>query len=70
MLLCVRVQEIYRDMLVAYSQELTRQIQEANEFLRSTEAHVDSFALGVCMLNYTKLFFLRVCLFRFGSFEQ
>ncbi|VAH95814.1 unnamed protein product [Triticum turgidum subsp. durum] len=34
----------YRDMLVMYSQELTRQIQEANQFLRSAEAHIDSFA--------------------------
>uniref|UniRef100_A0A8R7VFM8 Homeobox domain-containing protein n=1 Tax=Triticum urartu TaxID=4572 RepID=A0A8R7VFM8_TRIUA len=38
--------ETYRDMLVMYSQELTRQIQEANQFLRSAEAHIDSFALG------------------------
>uniref|UniRef100_M8ATE8 Homeobox protein knotted-1-like protein 4 n=1 Tax=Aegilops tauschii TaxID=37682 RepID=M8ATE8_AEGTA len=38
--------ETYRDMLVMYSQELTRQIQEANEFLRSAEAHIDSFALA------------------------
>ncbi|XP_044983947.1 homeobox protein knotted-1-like 4 [Hordeum vulgare subsp. vulgare] len=37
--------ETYRDMLVMYSQELTRQIQEANEFLKSSEAHIDSFAL-------------------------
>jgi hypothetical protein len=48
---CAYVQETYRDMLVMYSQELTRQIQEANEFLRSADAHIDSFALGVCMLN-------------------
>ncbi|KAF7044459.1 hypothetical protein CFC21_053681 [Triticum aestivum] len=27
--------QTYRDMLVMYSQELTRQIQEANQFLRS-----------------------------------
>ncbi|VAH94655.1 hypothetical protein VPH35_067176 [Triticum aestivum] len=33
-----------RDMLVVYSQELTRQIQEASELLRSAEAHIDSFA--------------------------
>ncbi|XP_048551697.1 homeobox protein knotted-1-like 4 [Triticum urartu] len=38
--------ETYRDMLVMYSQELTRQIQEANQFLRSAEAHIDSFALA------------------------
>ncbi|KAM3294978.1 hypothetical protein ACQJBY_037687 [Aegilops geniculata] len=36
--------ETYRDMLVMYSQELTRQIREANQFLRSAEAHIDSFA--------------------------
>ncbi|KAF7047215.1 hypothetical protein CFC21_056163 [Triticum aestivum] len=37
--------ETYRDMLVKYSQKLTRQIQDANQFLRSAEAHIDSFAL-------------------------
>ncbi|KAM0872743.1 hypothetical protein ACQ4PT_038522 [Festuca glaucescens] len=37
--------EAYRDALVTYSQELTRQTQEANEFFRSMEAHIDSLAL-------------------------
>uniref|UniRef100_A0ACD5WD77 Uncharacterized protein n=1 Tax=Avena sativa TaxID=4498 RepID=A0ACD5WD77_AVESA len=37
--------ETYCDVLVTYSQELRRQIQEANEFFRSMEAHIDSFAL-------------------------
>uniref|UniRef100_A0ACD5XAE2 Uncharacterized protein n=1 Tax=Avena sativa TaxID=4498 RepID=A0ACD5XAE2_AVESA len=37
--------ETYCDVLVTYSQELRIQIQEANEFFRSMEAHIDSFAL-------------------------
>jgi hypothetical protein len=48
--LCLRyiyVQETYRDALVTYSQELTGQIQEANEFFMSMQAHIDSIALGV-----------------------
>jgi hypothetical protein len=40
------VQETYRDALVTYSQELTRQIHEANEIFRSMEAHIDSFPLA------------------------
>ncbi|XP_047088191.1 homeobox protein knotted-1-like 4 isoform X2 [Lolium rigidum] len=37
--------ETYRDALVTYSQELTGQIQEANEFFMSMQAHIDSIAL-------------------------
>lgn len=44
MRLCV--QEIYCHMLVRYRQELTRPIQEADEFFRSMEAQIDSFSLG------------------------
>ena len=42
----VYVQEIYCNMLVRYRQELTRPIEEANEFFRSMEAQIDSFSLG------------------------
>jgi len=41
-----RAQEIYCHMLVRYRQELTRPIQEADEFFRSMEAQIDSFSLG------------------------
>ncbi|XP_066392514.1 homeobox protein knotted-1-like 4 [Miscanthus floridulus] len=37
--------EIYCHMLVRYRQELTRPIQEADEFFRSMEAQIDSFSL-------------------------
>ncbi|KAG8062093.1 hypothetical protein GUJ93_ZPchr0003g17466 [Zizania palustris] len=37
--------EIYCDMLVRYKQELTRQIQEADQFFRRMEAQIDSFTL-------------------------
>ncbi|KAL6894493.1 hypothetical protein ACP4OV_008591 [Aristida adscensionis] len=37
--------EIYCQMLERYRQELTRPIQEADEFLRSMEVQIDSFAL-------------------------
>lgn len=40
------VQEMYCHMLVRYRQELTRPIQEADEFFRSMEAQIDSFSLG------------------------
>ncbi|XP_051230494.1 homeobox protein knotted-1-like 4 [Lolium perenne] len=36
--------ETYRDALVTYSQELTGQIQEANEFFMNMQAHIDSIA--------------------------
>jgi len=42
----VCMQEIYCHMLVRYRQELTRPIQEADEFFRSMEAQIDSFSLG------------------------
>ncbi|KAL5663339.1 hypothetical protein ACJX0J_023447, partial [Zea mays] len=37
--------EIYCHMLVRYRQELTRPIQEADEFFRSMEAQIDAFSL-------------------------
>lgn len=37
--------EMYCHMLVRYRQELTRPIQEADEFFRSMEAQIDSFSL-------------------------
>lgn len=37
--------EIYCHMLVRYRQELTRPIQEADEFFKSMEAQIDSFSL-------------------------
>ncbi|CAL4935245.1 unnamed protein product [Urochloa decumbens] len=37
--------EIYCHMLVRYRQELTRPIQEADDFFRSMEAQIDSFSL-------------------------
>ncbi|KAL5217622.1 hypothetical protein ABZP36_018306 [Zizania latifolia] len=37
--------ETYCDMLVRYKQELTRQIQEADQFFRRMEAQIDSFTL-------------------------
>ncbi|KAF8681783.1 hypothetical protein HU200_045221 [Digitaria exilis] len=37
--------EIYCHMLVRYRQELTRPIQEADEFFRSMEVQIDSFSL-------------------------
>ncbi|RCV41520.1 hypothetical protein SETIT_9G142500v2 [Setaria italica] len=37
--------EIYCHMLVRYRQELTRPIEEADEFFRSMEAQIDSFSL-------------------------
>jgi hypothetical protein len=43
----IYVQETYRDALVTYSQELTGQIQEANEFFMNMQAHIDSIAPGV-----------------------
>ena len=42
----VYVQEIYCNMLVRYRQELTKPIEEADEFFRSMEAQIDSFSLG------------------------
>ncbi|KQK13818.1 hypothetical protein BRADI_1g12677v3 [Brachypodium distachyon] len=38
--------ETYCVMLVRYSQELTRQIQEADHFFRNMEAHISTSALG------------------------
>ncbi|KAF7051987.1 hypothetical protein CFC21_060158 [Triticum aestivum] len=46
--------ETYHDMLVMYSQELTRQIQVANELMRSAEAHIDSFAPATGGNNYNE----------------
>ncbi|ONM01870.1 hypothetical protein ZEAMMB73_Zm00001d030994 [Zea mays] len=40
-----RFMEIYCHMLVRYRQELTRPIQEADEFFRSMEAQIDAFLL-------------------------
>ncbi|CAL4918341.1 unnamed protein product [Urochloa decumbens] len=37
--------EMYCHMLVRYRQELTRPIQEADDFFRSMEAQIDSFSL-------------------------
>ncbi|KAF0909983.1 hypothetical protein E2562_001233 [Oryza meyeriana var. granulata] len=37
--------ETYIDMLVSYRQELTRPIQEADQFFRNMEAQIDSFTL-------------------------
>jgi hypothetical protein len=42
---CARAQEIYCHILVRYRQELTRPIQEADEFFRSMEAQIDAFLL-------------------------
>ena len=42
----VCMQEIYCHMLVRYRQELTRPIQEADEFFRSMEAQMDTLSLG------------------------
>jgi hypothetical protein len=42
---CARAQKIYCHMLVRYRQELTRPIEEADEFFRSMEAQIDAFSL-------------------------
>ncbi|XP_035823499.1 uncharacterized protein [Zea mays] len=47
--------EIYYHMLVRYRQELTRPIEEADEFFRSMEAQIDAFSL----LGRTSLIVIR-----------
>ena len=45
MCFCARPQKIYCHMLVRYRQELTRPIEEADEFFKSMEAQIDAFSL-------------------------
>ncbi|GJN23768.1 hypothetical protein PR202_gb11447 [Eleusine coracana subsp. coracana] len=43
--------EMYCHMLERYKQELTRPIQEADEFFRIMEAQIDSFVLGAYLFH-------------------
>ncbi|VAH95821.1 unnamed protein product [Triticum turgidum subsp. durum] len=49
--------ETYCDVLVRYKQELTRPVQEADQFFRAMEAQMESFTLGICAFVTTTICF-------------